>query len=69
MSFSEDETELDRVLGEMDIDELNLSPESAGGVKSPSADVRSNRNIEGQAHVPRIKLGYLSSCRECLGNW
>ena len=49
MNFSEDETELDRILGEADIDEPNLSPESTGGVKSPNADVRSNSDTERQA--------------------
>ena len=44
MSFSDDEMELDRMLGEMEIDELNLLPESFGGVESPNADVRDGPN-------------------------
>ena len=44
MSFSDDETELDQMLGEMEIDRLNWSPESVGGVESPSADVNDSPN-------------------------
>ena len=58
MSFSEDKTELDRMLGEMEIDELNLSPESVGGVESPNADVRDGPN-------PSLSTLVAKKCRVC----
>ena len=49
MNFSEEETKLDQILGEADVDEPNLSPESTGGVKSSNADVCSNSDTERKA--------------------
>ena len=45
---SKDELELDRMLGEVDIDELILKPKSNGGVKSPDVDIHVNRDTERQ---------------------
>ena len=42
--------EVDRILGKMEIDELNLSLESVGGVESLNADVRDKRYTRGRHH-------------------
>ena len=57
MNFSDDETEVDRMLREMEIDELNLSPESVGGEESPNADVRDNCDTRGR-HPKKGATGY-----------